>query len=74
MGWGGSLLNPYSVLLGQCFGSNWALVSEPGFFRFSSFQIFDSRDFYVRKIFLGNLVVRYRGNNNKGVLDRLWTK
>ena len=47
----------------------WALVSEPGFLKF---QIFDSRDFFG-EIFLGNMLVRYRGINNKGVLERPWT-
>ena len=52
----------------------WALVSEPGFwdfqiFRFSIFDIL-----FCCNIFLKSLVVRYRGANNKGVLDRPWTK
>ena len=38
-------------------------------FRFSILEIF-----YYSKIILGNLVVRYRGKNNKGVLERPWTK
>ena len=49
----------------------WAPVSEPGFL---DFQIFDSRDFYVRKIFSNNMLVRYRRINNKGVLERPGTK
>ena len=36
-------------------------------------QIFDSRDFAFCKICLGNMLVGYRGINNKGVLDRPWT-
>ena len=38
-------------------------------FRFSIIEII-----VVCRIFLENLVVRYRGKNNKGVLDRPWTK
>ena len=52
-------------------GPVWALVSEPGFL---DFQIFDYRYFFVCNIILENLVVRYRGKNNKGVLERPWTK
>ena len=39
----------------------WALVSEPGFWDFQIFRflIFDICSF--RNMFLGNLVVRYRG-------------
>ena len=37
-------------------------------------RIFDSRDFFCCNIFSKNLVVRYRGMNNKGVLERPWTK
>ena len=53
-------------------------VSEPGFllvnlglgiFRFSDFQMFDSRDICLQKMLVG-----YRGIHNKGVLERPWTK
>ena len=40
-------------------------------FRFSDFRL--SR-FSFWKIFLKNMLVRYRGINNKGVLERPWTK
>ena len=40
-------------------------------FKFSDFQIFDFRFFL--KVFSGNMLVRYRGINNKGVLDGPWT-
>ena len=53
----------------------WAPVSEPGFvffnFRFSDVRL--SR-FFVGDFFLKNTLVRYRGINNKGVLERPWTK
>ena len=39
-------------------------------FGFSDFQIFDSRDSFFCNIFLKNMLVRYRGINNKGVLER----
>ena len=52
----------------------WALVSNLGFFEISDFQIFDYRDFIVGEIILKNMLVRYRGINNKGVLERHWTK
>ena len=52
----------------------WALVSEPGFFEISDFQIFDYRDFFFWKIFSKIRLVRYRGINHKGVLERPWTK
>ena len=49
----------------------WALVSEPGFL---DFQIYDVRVYF----FLRNIVGKYGGEisreNNKGVLDRPWTK
>ena len=49
---------------------NWALVSEPGFLYF---QLVDSRDFvftkYVWEIWWWDIE-----ENNKGVLDRPWTK
>jgi len=50
---------------------NWAPVSEPGFW---DFQISDSRDYSFCKICSRNMLVRYRGIDNKGVLERPWTK
>ena len=52
----------------------WALVSEPGFldFQMSRCLIFEIMLFC--KSVLQNMVVRYRGINNKGVLGRPWTK
>ena len=49
---------------------NWALVSELGFL---DFQIFDY-PLFCCDILLKNMLVGYRGINNKGVLDRPWTK
>ena len=62
--------------------SSWSVVSEPGkwvygFLSFLDFQIsrFPIIDIFLfHKIFLGNLVVRYRGKKNKGVLERPWIK
>ena len=53
----------------KLFSFYWALVSEPGFlgFNISGFCMFD---LFVWFVCLGNMVVRYRGINNKGVLDR----
>ena len=48
-----SLIDPTNV-------KHWAPVSEPGFL---DFQIFDSLDFL--NIFLKNMLVRYRGIDNK---------
>ena len=53
---------------------NWALVSEPGFLDFHIFRISILESFVSCKLCLTNLVVRYRGINNKGVLGRPWTK
>ena len=39
--------------------------------RFSDFRL---SSFFVCQIFLKNMLVRYRGINNKGVLERPWTK
>ena len=52
--------------------SSGLLLVNLGFlnFRFSDFRF--SRLFC--KIFLKNMLVRYRGINNKGVLERPWTK
>ena len=43
-------------------------------FRFSDFQIFDFRFLLFLKTFPENMLVRYRGINNKGVLERPGTK
>ena len=52
----------------------WAPVSEPGFldFHISRFSIIDI--FLFATYFYTNMLVRYRGINNKGVLDRPLTK
>ena len=49
---------------------NWALVSELGFL---DFQIFDY-PLFCCDILLKNMLVGYRGINNKGALERPWTK
>ena len=64
VGWGGVGGIPYTVLALTISGTLTWFVSEPDF-RFP-------RDFVLRNIF-EKLVVRYRGKNNKGVLDRPWT-
>ena len=53
---------------------NWVPVSEPGFldFQIARFSILEI--FYVCKFFLKHMLVRYGGINNKGVLERPWTK
>ena len=51
----------------------WAPVSEPGFLDFQIFK-FSIIEFDVCwKIFSENMLVRYRGINNKGVLEIPWT-
>ena len=54
--------------------SPWALVSNLGFLKFqiSIFSILEI--IFLGKIFLKIMLVRYRGINNKGVLERPWTK
>jgi hypothetical protein len=52
----------------------WALVSEPGFLDFQISRFWIIEILCVCKMFLENLVVRFRVKQNKGVLDRLWTK
>ena len=42
--------------------------------RFSDFQIFDFRFLFFLKIYRKSRLVRYRGINNKGVLERPGTK
>ena len=53
--------------------TNWAPVSEPGFLDFQIFR-FSILEIFRGEIFLKNMLVRYRGINNKGVLERPWTK
>ena len=43
-------------------------------FRISDFQIFDFRLLFFLKIFPGNMLVRYRGINNKGVMERRFNR
>ena len=50
------------------------LLVNLGFFEISDYQIFDSRDLFLGEIFSKIMLVRYRGINNKGVLERLLTK
>ena len=63
----------YPVFL-RILGFAGLLLVNLGFwnFRFSYFRF--SRFFCFWKIFLENMLVRYRGINNKGVLERPWTK
>ena len=42
-------------------------------FGFSDFGIFDSRDVPSLQNMFENMLVRYRGIDNKGILDRPWT-
>ena len=53
---------------------NCALVSEPGCLDFQISRLSILEILYCCKLFSGNLLVRYRGINNKGVLDRPQTK
>ena len=48
------------------------LTFQDRFLRFSYFRFFAISSIY--KIFSKNMLVRYRGINNKGVLDGPWTK
>ena len=52
----------------------WAPVSEPGFLDFQIFGFLILEIFAFCNIYLENMLVRYRGINNKGVLERPWTK
>ena len=52
---------------------SWAPVSEPGFLDFQIFR-FSILEICFVCIFLKNMLVRYRGINNKGVLERPGTK
>ena len=53
--------------------SNWALVSEPGFLKFQIFRCSILEVFCFWTMFSKIMLVRYRGINNKGVLERPWT-
>ena len=48
------------------------LSSQDRFFRFSYFRFFGSSS--ICKICSKNMLVKYRGINNEGVLDGPWTK
>ena len=52
----------------------WALVSNLGFFKFQIFRFSILEIFVGGEIFSKIMLVRYRGINNKGVLERPWTK
>ena len=52
----------------------WALVSEPGFLKFQIFRFSILEIFLFWKIYSKIMLVRYRGINNKGVLEKPWTK
>ena len=52
----------------------WALVSEPVFLKFQIFRFSIIDILFFCKIFLENMLVRYRGINNKGVLERPGTE
>ena len=54
--------------------TSWAPVSEPGFLDFQISRLFILEIFVFCEICLENILVRYRGINNKGVLERPWTK
>ena len=54
--------------------TNWALVSNLGFLKFQIFRFSILEIFFSWKIFLKNMLGRYRGINNKGVLERPGTK
>jgi len=52
----------------------WAPVSEPGFSDFQIFRLSILDCFlFLPKICLTYMLVRYRGINNKGVMERPWT-
>ena len=50
----------------------WALVSEPGFLKFQIFR-FSILEIIFLEIFSKIMLERYRGINNKGILERPWT-
>ena len=52
----------------------WAPVREPGFLDFQIFRLSIRKIVYFCKMFLNNMLVRYRRINHKGVLERPWTK
>ena len=51
----------------------WALVSNLGFLKFQIFRFPILEIFLFGEIFLKIMLVRYRGINNRGVLERHWT-
>ena len=51
----------------------WALVSKLGFLKFQIFRFSILEIFIFWKIFPKIMLVRYRGIDNKGVLERPWT-
>ena len=53
---------------------HWALVSKLGFLKFQIFRFSILEILFSGKTFLKIMLVRYRGINNKGVLERPWTK
>ena len=52
----------------------WAPVSEPGFLKFRIFIFSILEIIFYWETFWKHMLVRYRGINNKGVLERPWTK
>ena len=53
---------------------SWALVSNLGVLKFQIFRFSILEIFLFWKICWEIMLVRYRGINNKGVLERPWTK
>ena len=54
--------------------TGWALVSEPGFLKFQIFRFPIFVFLFIWNMLLENMLVRYRGINNKGVLESPGTK
>ena len=52
----------------------WALVSKLEILKFQIFRFSILEIFVFGEMFSKNMLVRYRGINNKGVLERPWTK
>ena len=52
---------------------DWALVSKLEILKFQIFRFSILEISFFWKIFLKIMLVRYRGINNKGVLERPWT-
>jgi len=75
--WWNSRSNPYGIHVFHVFyirKTFWAPVSEPGFWDFRIFRFSILDNCHCCEIFLENMLVRYQGINNKGVLERPWTK